>query len=35
MLRMVNLTVTTIWVRLTWRRPILFVCVRFLQPWAW
>jgi len=29
--RIVNLTVTTIWVRFTWR--VLFVCVRFLQPW--
>jgi len=28
--RIVNLTVTTIWVRFTWR--ILLVCVRFLQP---
>jgi len=27
----VNVTVTTIWVRLTWR--VLLVCVRFLQPW--
>jgi len=29
--RIVNLTVTTIWVRFTWR--VLLVCVRFLQPW--
>jgi len=28
--RIVNLTVTTIWVRFTWR--VLLVCVRFLQP---
>jgi len=26
----VNLTVTTIWVRFTWR--VLVMCVRFLQP---
>jgi len=29
--RILNLTVTTIWVRFTWRA--LFACVRFLQPW--
>jgi len=29
--RIVNLTVTTTWVRFTWR--VLLVCVRFLQPW--
>ena len=29
--RIVNLTVTTIWVRFTWR--VLLVCVRFLPPW--
>jgi len=29
--RIENITVTTIWVRFTWR--VLLVCVRFLQPW--
>jgi len=29
--RIVNLTVTTIWVRFTWR--VFLVCVRFLHPW--
>jgi len=29
--RIVNLTVTTIWLRFIWR--ILLVWVRFLQPW--
>jgi len=29
--RIVNLTVTNIWMRFTWR--VLLVCVRFLQPW--
>jgi len=29
--RIVNLTVTTIWVRFRWR--VLLVCVIFLQPW--
>jgi len=30
-MRIVNLTVTIIWVDITWR--VLLVCVRFLQPW--
>jgi len=29
--QIVNLTVTTIWARFTWR--VFLVCVRFLQPW--